>query len=57
MLAPELLAAMASGCWAIGALFSANAASEMGAFAFTRWRLFFCHVFVVDCRDLSRTLA
>ena len=41
MLAPELLAAMASGCWAIGALFSANAASEMGAFAFTRWRLFF----------------
>ena len=41
MLAPELLAAMVSGCWAIGALFSANAASEMGAFAFTRWRLFF----------------
>jgi drug/metabolite transporter (DMT)-like permease len=41
MLAPELLAAMASGCWAIGALFSANAASQMGAFAFTRWRLFF----------------
>jgi drug/metabolite transporter (DMT)-like permease len=41
MLAPELLAGMASGCWAIGALFSANAASEMGAFAFTRWRLFF----------------
>ncbi len=40
MLSPELLAAMASGCWAIGALFSANAASEMGAFAFTRWRLF-----------------
>ncbi len=41
MLAPELLAAMASGCWAIGALFSANAAAQMGAFAFTRWRLFF----------------
>lgn len=41
MLAPELLAGMASGCWAIGALFSANASSEMGAFAFTRWRLFF----------------
>ena len=41
MLAPELLAGMASACWAIGALFSANAASEMGAFAFTRWRLFF----------------
>lgn len=41
MLAPELLAAMASGCWAVGALFSANASSEMGAFAFTRWRLFF----------------
>ncbi|NDD00858.1 MAG: EamA family transporter, partial [Betaproteobacteria bacterium] len=40
-MAPELLAGMASGCWAIGALFSANASSEMGAFAFTRWRLFF----------------
>ena len=41
MLAPELLAAMASGCWAVGALFSAKASTEMGAFAFTRWRLFF----------------
>ena len=41
MLAPELLAAMASGCWAVGALFSANASNSMGAFAFTRWRLFF----------------
>lgn len=41
MLAPELLAAMASGCWAVGALFSASASSQMGAFAFTRWRLFF----------------
>ena len=29
MFAPELLAAMASGCWAIGALFSANAASQL----------------------------
>ena len=41
MLAPELLAALASGCWAVGALFSAKASAEMGAFAFTRWRLFF----------------
>jgi len=41
MLAPELLAAMASGCWAVGALFSATASNQMGAFAFTRWRLFF----------------
>ncbi len=41
MLAPELLAALASGCWAVGALFSASASTHMGAFAFTRWRLFF----------------
>jgi drug/metabolite transporter (DMT)-like permease len=41
MLTPELLAAMASGCWAVGALFSATASNQMGAFAFTRWRLFF----------------
>jgi hypothetical protein len=40
-LAPELLAALASGCWAVGALLSAKASAEMGAFAFTRWRLFF----------------
>ncbi len=44
MLAPELLAAMASGCWAVGTLFSATASAQMGAFAFTRWRLFFAMV-------------
>jgi drug/metabolite transporter (DMT)-like permease len=44
MLAPELLAAMASGCWAVGTLFSATASSQMGAFAFTRWRLFFAMI-------------
>lgn len=44
MLAPELLAAMASGCWAVGALFSATASNQMGAFAFTRWRLFFAMI-------------
>lgn len=38
---PELLAALAALCWAIGSLFSATASSRMGAFAFTRWRLFF----------------
>jgi drug/metabolite transporter (DMT)-like permease len=44
MLAPELLAAMASGCWAVGTLFSATASAQMGAFAFTRWRLFFAMI-------------
>ncbi len=38
---PELLAALAAFSWAVGSLFSAAAASQMGAFAFTRWRLFF----------------
>ncbi|MEY4975540.1 MAG: hypothetical protein RIQ97_735 [Pseudomonadota bacterium] len=37
----ELLAMAAALCWAVGSLFSANASSRMGAFAFTRWRLFF----------------
>lgn len=41
VLRAELLAALAALCWAIGSLFSATAASRMGAFAFTRWRLFF----------------
>jgi drug/metabolite transporter (DMT)-like permease len=44
MLVPELLAAMASGCWAVGTLFSATASAQMGAFAFTRWRLFFAMI-------------
>lgn len=38
---PELLAAGAALCWALGNILSASAASHMGAFAFTRWRLFF----------------
>jgi drug/metabolite transporter (DMT)-like permease len=37
----ELLAALAALCWAVGSLLSAHASSRMGAFAFTRWRLFF----------------
>jgi uncharacterized membrane protein len=37
----EALAALAALCWAVGSLLSASAASRMGAFAFTRWRLFF----------------
>lgn len=41
MLRPEFLAAGAALCWAVGSVFSATAASRMGAFAFTRWRLFF----------------
>ena len=41
MVRPEILAALAALCWAVGSIFSANASSRMGAFAFTRWRLFF----------------
>ena len=37
----EALAALAALCWAVGSLLSATAASRIGAFAFTRWRLFF----------------
>ena len=37
----EFLAALAALCWAMGSLLSAHASSRMGAFAFTRWRLFF----------------
>jgi drug/metabolite transporter (DMT)-like permease len=37
----ELLAALAALCWATGSVLSAHAASQMGAFAFSRWRLFF----------------
>ncbi len=37
----EFLAALAALCWALGSLLSAHASSRMGAFAFTRWRLFF----------------
>ena len=37
----EWLAVLAALCWAVGSLLSASAASRMGAFAFTRWRLFF----------------
>ena len=35
------MAALAALSWAVGSLFSAAASSQMGAFAFTRWRLFF----------------
>jgi drug/metabolite transporter (DMT)-like permease len=38
---PEVLALFAAACWALGSLFSAKAASHMGAFSFARWRLFF----------------
>ncbi len=37
----ETLALLAAACWAIGSIFSAKASSHMGAFSFTRWRLFF----------------
>jgi drug/metabolite transporter (DMT)-like permease len=37
----EWLAACAALCWALGNILSASAASQMGAFAFSRWRLFF----------------
>jgi drug/metabolite transporter (DMT)-like permease len=37
----EILAALAALCWALGSLLSAHASGRMGAFAFTRWRLFF----------------
>lgn len=37
----EVLAILAAACWAVGSIFSAKAASHMGAFSFTRWRLFF----------------
>jgi drug/metabolite transporter (DMT)-like permease len=37
----EFLAALAALCWAMGSLLSVHASSRMGAFAFTRWRLFF----------------
>lgn len=37
----ELLAVLAALSWAVGSLFSAAASSQIGAFAFTRWRLFF----------------
>ncbi len=38
---PEILALLAAVCWAVGSIFSAKASSQMGAFSFTRWRLFF----------------
>ena len=37
----ETLALFAAACWAVGSIFSAKASSQMGAFSFTRWRLFF----------------
>ena len=41
---PEMLALLAAASWAIGSIFSAQASSKMGAFSFTRWRLFFATV-------------
>lgn len=41
---PETLALLAAVCWAVGSIFSAQASSQMGAFSFTRWRLFFAMV-------------
>jgi drug/metabolite transporter (DMT)-like permease len=35
----EYLALLAATCWAIGSLLSAQAATHLGAFAFTRWRM------------------
>lgn len=41
MLRPEALALLAAVCWAVAAMFSAPAAQRLGAFAFSRWRMFF----------------
>ncbi len=35
----EYLALAAAACWAVGSLMSATAATYLGAFAFTRWRM------------------
>ena len=35
----EYLALLAATCWACGSLMSATAATHLGAFAFTRWRM------------------
>jgi drug/metabolite transporter (DMT)-like permease len=35
----EYLALLVATCWAIGSLLSAQAATHLGAFAFTRWRM------------------
>lgn len=37
----ELLALLASLCWAFSSLFSAGPAQRLGAFAFSRWRMLF----------------
>ena len=36
----DYLALAAAACWAIASLFSAHAARHLGAFAFSRWRMF-----------------
>lgn len=41
MLGFEWMAIAAAICWAVGSLISAPAASHLGAFAFTRWRMAF----------------
>ena len=40
----ELLALLASVCWAFSSLFSAAPAQRLGAFAFSRWRMLFATV-------------
>ena len=35
----DLLALTAAACWAVGSLLSVNPARQLGAFAFTRWRM------------------
>ena len=36
----DYLALAAAACWAVASLFSAHAARHLGAFAFSRWRMF-----------------
>lgn len=36
----DFLALAAAACWAVASLLSANAARHLGAFAFSRWRMF-----------------
>ncbi|MDP5150331.1 DMT family transporter [Rheinheimera baltica] len=39
LLSYEYLALLAAACWALGSLLSAQAATHLGAFCFTRWRM------------------
>ena len=44
MFPPESLALGAAACWATASLFSASASAQMGAVAFSRWRMGFASV-------------